>query len=152
MFNFEHILHKTNIEQGINSALTVTAVPGMPSMVNYINECSKIKPIYWSMTKAANHNDQYSPYLYPGIFGPKINDWGLREAIDLFNVNTNGHPDSVKVNHKKFMQGNTIEFDSRTHDVERMKQFKIYLDELDRRRSTDYSKIFPQIHSELKNL
>ena len=150
--NFEHILYKTNIEQGINSALTVTAVPGMPAMVRYINECSKTKPIYWSMTKAANYNDPNSPYLYPGIFGPKVNHWGLLEAIELFDVNTGGHPDSVKVNHKKFMQGNTIEFDSRTPDLKRMRQFKIYLEELDRRRSTDYSKIFPQIYSDLKNL
>jgi hypothetical protein len=132
--------------------LTVTAVPGMPALAKYINECSKIKPIYWSMTKAANHDDVTSPYLYPGIFGKKINDWGLREAIDLFDVNTNGSPDSVKVNHKNFMQGNTIEFETREPDVARMKQFKIYLNELDRRRSTDYSKVFPQIHSELKDL
>ena len=150
--NFEHILHNTRIEQGVNSALTVTAVPGMPALAKYINECSKIKPIYWSMTKAANHDDVTSPYLYPGIFGKKINDWGLREAIDLFDVNTNGSPDSVKVNHKNFMQGNTIEFETREPDVARMKQFKIYLNELDRRRSTDYSKVFPQIHSELKDL
>lgn len=150
--NFEHILHKTNIEQGINSALTVTAVPGMPQMVDYINQCSKIKPIYWSMTKAANRDDKNNPYLYPGIFGSKINDWGLVEAIDLFDVNTNGYPDTVKVNHKKFMQGNTIEFNSLSPDLVRMKQFKIYLKELDRRRNTDYTKIFPQIHSELKNL
>ncbi len=150
--NFEHILHKTNIEQGINSALTVTAVPGMPQMVDYINQCSKIKPIYWSMTKAANRDDKNNPYLYPGIFGSKINDWGLVEAIDLFDVNTNGYPDTVKVNHKKFMQGNTIEFNSLLPDLVRMKQLKIYLKELDRRRNTDYTKIFPQIHSELKNL
>ena len=72
--NFEYILHNTKIEQGINSALTVTAVPGMPALAKYINDCSKIKPIYWSMTKAANRGDTTSPYLYPGIFGSKIND------------------------------------------------------------------------------
>ena len=88
--NFEHILYNTDIEQGINSALTVTAVPGMPEMVRHINKWSKeIKPIYWSMTKAANRNTGAQPYLYPGIFGSKINDWGLQEAVDLFDVNTN---------------------------------------------------------------
>jgi hypothetical protein len=150
--NFEHILHHTKIEQGINSALTVTAVPGMPALVKYINECSKIKPIYWSMTKAANHNDEHRPYLYPGIFGSKINDWGLREAIDLFDVNTNGYPDSVKVNHKKFMQGNMMEFSGQTSDVLRLKQFRTYLDELDRRRGTDWTKIYPQMFEIVKNL
>ena len=44
--NFEHILHNTKIEQGINSALTVTAAPGMPDMVRYINDCNKIKFYY----------------------------------------------------------------------------------------------------------
>ena len=62
------------------------------------------------MTKAANRDTGGQPYLYPGIFGSIINDWGLREAIDLFDVNTNGHADSVKVNQKKFMQGNMMEF------------------------------------------
>ena len=42
------------------------------------------------MTKASNRDDSNRPYLYPGIFGPVINDWGLSEAIDLFDVNSNG--------------------------------------------------------------
>jgi len=151
--NFEHTLYNTDISQGINSALTVTAVPGMPEMVRHINKWSKeTKPIYWSMTKAANRGTGVQPYLYPGIFGSKINDWGLREAIDLFDVNTNGHPDSVKVNHKKFMQGNMIEFSGQTSDVRRLKQFKIYLDELDRRRGTDWTKIYPQMFNIVKDL
>ncbi len=150
--NFEHILHNTNIEQGINSALTVTAVPGMPALVKYINKCSQIKPIYWSMTKAANRDDPTNPYLYPGIFGSKINDWGLSEAVHLFDVNTNGTPDSVKLNHKKFMQGNITEFSQQTSDPKRLKQFKIYLDELDRRRGTDWTKVYPQMFEIVKEL
>ena len=150
--NFEYILHNTKIEQGINSALTVTAVPGMPALAKYINDCSKIKPIYWSMTKAANRDDTTSPYLYPGIFGSKINDWGLSEAIELFDVNTKGYPDSVKVNHKKFMQGNITEFSKQTSDPKRLKQFKIYLDELDRRRGTDWKKVYPQMFEIVKDL
>ena len=104
------------------------------------------------MTKAANRGDTTSPYLYPGIFGSKINDWGLSKAIELFDVNTNGHPDSVKVNHKKFMQGNITEFSKQTSDPKRLKQFKIYLDELDRRRGTDWKKVYPQMFEIVKDL
>jgi MoaA/NifB/PqqE/SkfB family radical SAM enzyme len=143
--NFEHILHNTKIEQGINSALTVTAVPGMPAMVRYINQCSKIKPIYWSMMKAAQHNLRERAFLYPGIFGKKINDIGLKEAVDLFDVNSYGYPDSVKVNYKNYMNGIINEFENREPDLFRQKQFKIYLTELDRRRGTDYKKTFPTI-------
>ena len=151
--NFEYTIYNTNISQAINSALTVTAVPGMPEMVRHINKWSKeVKPIYWSMTKAANRDTSLQNYLYPGIFGSKINDWGLREAIDLFDVKTNGFPDSVKVNHKKFMEGNMIEFADQKLDLKRLKQFKIYLNELDRRRNTDWTKIYPQMWDIVKDL
>ena len=150
--NFEHILYKTNIEQGINSALTVTAVPGMPALVEYINQCSKTKPIYWSMMKANQHNLGPKPYLYPGIFGRKINDIGLREAVDLFDIKSHGHPDSVKTNHKIYMRGIMNEFENREPSLIRQKQFKIYLKELDRRRGTDYIKVYPQIAEWLKEV
>jgi wyosine [tRNA(Phe)-imidazoG37] synthetase (radical SAM superfamily) len=150
--NFEHILHNTNIEQAINSALTVTAVPGMPRMVKYINECSKIKPIYWSMMKANQHEIGPREYMYPGIFGNKVNEWGLREAVDLFDTKSHGHQDSVKVNHKRYMTGIIKEFDQRKPSVLRQKQFKIYLNELDRRRNTDWKLVYPQIYNEVKDL
>lgn len=150
--NFEYILHNTGIEQGINSALSVTAVPGMPAMVNYINQCSLIKPIYWSMMKVNQYQIGPKPYLYPGIFGNKINQWGLREAVELFDVNSYGHPDSVKTSYKNYMQGIVKEFEGREMDLQRQRQFKIYLTELDRRRNTDFTKIYPQIWKEIKNL
>ena len=151
--NFNHILHNTDIEQGINSALTVTAVPGMPEMVRHINKWSKeIKPIYWSMMKANQFDIGPRPYLYPGIFGGKINEWGLREAVESFDTKTNGYDDTVKVHYKNYMSGVLNEFEQRAPDLGRQKQFKIYLDELDRRRGTDYSKIYPQIHRLIKHL
>jgi organic radical activating enzyme len=150
--NFEYILHNTSFDQGINSALTVTAVPGMPAMVKYINECSKIKPIFWSMMKANQYEIAPRPYMYPGIFGPKVNEWGLREAVELFDTNTRGYLDSVKSSQKQFMLGNVKEFDNREPSLIRQRQFKIYLDELDRRRGTDWKKIYPQIWELVKDL
>jgi organic radical activating enzyme len=150
--NFEHILHNTDIEQAINSALTVTAVPGMPAMVKYINECNRIKPIYWSMMKANQHDMDPRPYLYPGIFGSKINGWGLQEAVEMFDVKSHGYDDSVKVNHKTYMKGIISEFDVREPSEKRQRQFITYLDELDRRRGTDWKKIYPQIHEEIKKI
>jgi len=50
------------------------------------------------------------------------------------------------------MSGILKEFDAREPDLLRQKQFKIYLRELDRRRNTDYTRIYPQIQDELKDL
>jgi organic radical activating enzyme len=143
--NFEYILNESNTLQNINSALTVTAVPGMPELVKNINQWSKIRPVYWSMMKASTYNYGPRPYLYPGIFGRKVNDIGLKEAIDLFDINSQGHVDSVKANYKNYMNGIINEFENREPDPFRQKQFKIYLAELDRRRGTDYKKTFPTI-------
>jgi organic radical activating enzyme len=143
--NFEYILNESNTLQNINSALTITAVPGMPVLVDNINKWSKIRPVYWSMMKASTYNYGPRPYLYPGIFGRKINDIGLKEAIEKFDINSYGHVDSVKLNHKNYMNGIMNEFENREPDLYRQKQFKIYLTELDRRRGTDYKKTFPTI-------
>lgn len=150
--NFEYILNESNTLQNINSALTATAVPGMPALVKNINQWSKIRPVYWSMMKASTYNYGPRPYLYPGIFGRKVNDIGLKEAVDLFDVNSHGYPDSVKVNYKNYMNGIINEFENREPDLIRQKQFKIYLTELDRRRGTDYKKTFPTIAEWLNNV
>ena len=102
--------------------------------------------------KANQHETGPREYMYPGIFGAKINDWGLREAVEMFDTNSYGYPDSVKVNHKKFMEGNIKEFESRDPSPRRMKQFNTYLTELDRRRGTDWTKVYPQMYNEIKNL
>ena len=150
--NFEYVLNETETLQSINSALTVTAVPGMPEMAKMINNWSKIRPVYWSMMKAAQHETDWKPYLYPGIFGRKINDIGLQEAVELFDTNSYGYPDSVKVNHKNYMQGIMKEFDAREPSPLRQKQLKIYLNELDRRRGTNWKNVYPQIFDIVKDL
>ncbi len=100
----------------------------------------------------ANQYEMGKAYLYPGIFGKKINEWGLREAIEMFDTKSFGYQDSVKVSHKKFMIGNMKEFDKREPSLLRQKQFKIYLNELDRRRGTNWKKIYPQIWNLVKDL
>ena len=94
------------------------------------------------MMKAAQYEFGEKPYMYPGIFGKKINDIGLKEAVELFDINSYGFPDSVKVNYKNYMNGIIKEFENREPSLIRQKQFKIYLKELDRRRNTDYTKVY----------
>ncbi len=63
-----------------------------------------------------------------------------------------GQPDSVKENYKNYMQGIMKEFEEREPMPQRQKQFKIYLDELDRRRSTKWATVYPQIFDIVKDL
>ena len=60
----------------------------------------------------------------------------------LFDTNSFGYPDSVKQSQKQYMQGIIKEFENREPNLLRQKQLKIYLKELDRRRGTDFTKIY----------
>ena len=104
------------------------------------------------MMKANQHEIGPREYMYPGIFGNKINEWGLREAIEMFETKSMGNTDSVKENYKTYMNGIMKEFEEREPMPLRQKQFKIYLNELDRRRNTNWPKIYPQIFDILKDL
>jgi hypothetical protein len=50
------------------------------------------------------------------------------------------------------MSVNINEFENREPSQTRQRQWKIYLDELDRRRGTDWTKIYPQMYNEMKDL
>jgi hypothetical protein len=90
--------------------------------------------------------------MYPGIFGNRVLDLGLRRAVDMFDPIASGYPDSVKEQHKKYMNGICREMASAEPNITRQRQYKIYIEELDRRRGTDYKKLFPSIAEWLETI
>ena len=80
---------------------------------------------------------------------------GILAAVGVFAYNgytKHAKVAAVKANHKIYMRGIMNEFEKRKPSILRQKQFKIYLKELDRRRGTDYTKVYPQIAEWLKEL
>ena len=69
----------------------------------------------------------------------------LKKAVDTFDPMASGYKDSVKEQHKLYMNGICKEMASVKPNITRQKQYKIYIEELDRRRGTDYKKLFPFI-------
>ena len=104
------------------------------------------------MMKCSQRDYGFRPYLYPGIFGHRVLDLGLRKAVDTFDPMASGHCDSVKKQHKEYMNGICREMATVTPNIQRQKQYKIYIEELDRRRGTDYKKLFPSIAEWLENI
>ena len=136
--NFEFMLNETKIILNINSAMTTLTVPTMPTLVKKINEWSKKRTVYWSMMKAG---DAGRPYLNPTIFGKDILDLGINESIEIFD--TQG--DKIKEIYLRNLKGIARECEMSKPDLNLQKKLKIYLEELDRRRRTDWQKTFPTI-------
>ena len=136
--NMEFILHKTKITPSVNSAMTALTIPTLPDLIVQLNKWSKIREVYWSGMKAG---DAGRPYLNPTIFGKDILPLGIDKAIEVYE--TNG--DVIKQAQLNNLKGIRTECASTEPDLLQQKLLKIYLKELDRRRNTDYTKLFPTI-------
>lgn len=134
--NFEHLLYNTDFVLNINSALNVLGVACLPDLVRKINHWNKTRTVYWSLMKTGGWD-----YWQLGIFGPVIADLGYRQAIDLFE--TDQSPE--KQNYKDYFYGIEKEIRSSQPNPELQLKLKTFLEELDRRRNTDYKTVFPEI-------
>ena len=83
--NFEWMVYNTDFINNVNSAFSLMTAKTKPELAQRINHWSKTKQVYWSMMKCALPENATRPYLYPGIFGGKVLDLGLREAVDTFD-------------------------------------------------------------------
>lgn len=136
--NFEFMLNETKIILNINSAMTILTIPSLPALVTQINQWSKKRTVYWSMMKAG---DAGRPYLNPTIFGKDILDLGINQSIELFDT----QKDNIKEIYLRNLKGIAQECKETTSDPLQQNLLKVYLDELDRRRGTDWRKTFPTI-------
>jgi hypothetical protein len=87
-------------------------------------------------------------YFHPTIFGPKLLELGYQQAIDRFD----DHGDIDKAKYKEYFEGISMEIADSKPNIELQRQLKTYLVELDRRRNTDYVKVFPTIAELLKDI
>ena len=146
------MVYNTGFTNNINSAFSLMSAQTMPELAERINQWSKTKPVYWSMMKCAQRDFGARPYMYPGIFGDKVLSLGLRKAVDIFDPMASGYKDSVKEQYKQYMNGICKEMSLVESNVMRQKQYKIYIEELDRRRGTEYKKLFPSIAEWLETI
>ena len=142
--NFEYMLHHTNFVLNINSALDSLTVNTMPKLVEKINEWNKVRTVYWSMMKTAGRD-----FLHPTIFGSKLMDMGFQKVLDMFGEDLH---DVDKLSYLEYFKGIGEEIKSSTPSAHKQKKLKIYLEELDRRRNTDYKKTFPTLASLLADI
>ena len=136
--NMEFILDKTKITASINSAMMALTIPTLPDLIVQMNKWSKVREVYWSGMKAG---DAGRPYLNPTIFGKDIIPLGIDKAIEVYE--TNG--DAIKQAQLNNLKGIRTECANTEPDLLQQKLLKIYLKELDRRRNTGYTKLFPTI-------
>jgi len=141
--NFNYLLHETNFILNINSTLSCLTIPSLPNLVKKINDWSSQRIVYWSLMKVAGCD-----YLHPTIFGDEILNLGFTQALNEYKT----FDDPEKTSYLDYFRGIEKELACSLPDINKQKQLKTYLVELDRRRNTDYTVIFPEIAKLLQDI
>ena len=135
--NFEFLVNETDHLLNINSVITPLTIKTMPALVKKINEWSKNRTVYWSFMKESSPQK----YQHPTIFGKDMLQLGLQQSYDVFET----FNDPEKINSKNYLAGIMLEMEKTAPDTEAQKQLLTYLNELDRRRNTNFRVLFPEL-------
>ena len=140
--NMEYLVNQTSARIGVNAAWMSLSTFTMPDLIDRVNSWSTRKrPVFFSLMQAAG-----ADYIHPEIFGPKVLDWGYREAVEKFETQGN----NVKEGYKTYLEGIAKKIENAEPNLDAQRNLHKYLTILDKRRNTDYRPLFPLIAEELK--
>lgn len=141
--NFEHAVAQPWLMLHVNQALSNLGMKTVPDLYKYINGVKQGRKIthYFSTTELTHE------CLHPGIFGPGYFDKDFEAIYELMPKTTDQEIKSVK-----YMQGIQKEINSRPRDAKKLHQLTVLLDELDRRRNTNWKETFTWVEEEVKRV
>ena len=135
--NFEYMLTKDWIQLSINSTITGLTIKTMPEFIENL--------VRWNQVRPKDKTIQYSfmsavqpVQMMPDIFGPGAFDQEFEQVLELMPRDSS----------REHLAGVFKQINSKTRDVKRINDLKVYLTELDRRRNTNWKETFPWLDQE----
>jgi organic radical activating enzyme len=135
--NFEYLLGQTWINLIISSTVTPLTVKTLPDLLEKINQWNQTRPV-WHYQNSVNGPD----YMFIDMFGD-IFSKDFERALDLKPDNTPEQQSSWK-----YLAGIALQSASREPDVGKITKLFNFLNEMDRRRGTNWSRTFPWLVDE----
>ena len=131
--NFETLLQQSWATVSINSTLSALTIKTMPVLLRMINQWNqdRIEPIAHSFNYTTGEDS-------PMVFGKDQFDQDFEEILSIMQEDT-----EVQREQKKHMQGIAQSISKSTRQPQKILHLKSYLDELDRRRHTEWRHLFP---------
>lgn len=135
--NFDLLLSKKWITLNINQTISVLTIKTMPDLLMNLNK--------WRLQRPVGHFfSEVSPqpsYLMPHIFGSNVFEKDFEAVLDLM-------PDSQA---RQYMSGIAGRIKQSSPDKTEIKKLKIFLDEKDRRRKTNWRQTFSWLEAIIDN-
>ena len=135
--NFEYLISQPWINLVINSTVTPLTVKTLPDLLERINQWSTIRPIYHYQNSVSNPG-----HMLIDIFGDLFCK-DFDRALALKPTNTPEQRSS-----REYLAGIAGQANSKQTNIAEIQRLFDYLNELDRRRTTDWSKTFPWLIDE----
>lgn len=141
--NFEFLAVHKWIHLTVNNTITSLSIKTMPDLLFYLNRLRQTRKIHHSFGLVDGRL-----HLHPGILGPGFFHDDFDKIIALMDTSGDHARQSIE-----YMKGIQSTLDQRCEDIDSQQYLRLYLDEIDRRRGTDWSSTFPWLadHFEKKN-
>ena len=140
--NFEYLLSKKWLTLHINQAINVLGIKTMPVLIEKLSQWRQQRPVghYFSSVVAPT-------YLSPFILGNSIFDADFKKIINSMSKET-----LEQQNAKSYMNSIYKQLQNSQPNLTEMQKLKIYLDENDRRKNTNWAETFPWLVKELQHV
>jgi hypothetical protein len=138
--NMEYMLTK-DITICINAAVNALSIKTMPEYfekINYWNQLKKDLGFKWDYINWSCTSVPSPGYMKPDIFGPDV----FRDDIER-TLSIMPEDNEQQKNIKEHFRGIAAKIASRPKNPEAIENLKVYLTEMDRRRGTDWTTLFP---------
>lgn len=135
--NFEYLLDQPWINLIVASTITPLTIKTLPDLLEKIQT--------WNQTRTVHHyqNSVNGPdYMFIDMFGDVFSE-DFKKAMDLKPANTPEQQSS-----RAYLQGIAQQAASSRPNLERIKKLYDFLNEMDRRRSTNWRSTFPWLTTE----
>lgn len=140
--NFEYVVNQKWIVVNINQVVSALSIPSMTPLLEYLNQqraCREIGHHLISVTEPT--------YLNPDIFGPGMFDSYFEDILAIMPEET-----WQQQQIKQYMHGVQMQIANAPRQHNELVKLRTYLDELDRRRNTNWRSTFPWLVKELENV
>ena len=131
--NFEKLLKLKWIRLQINHAVNVLSIKYMPELLDKIKEWNNVRKIYLQYMTVVRPT-----FMNPDIFGKELFAQDLENIIQKMPDDTDFDSDI-----RNYFIGISKQIGSTKPNLYEIKKLKIFLEEIDRRRKTDYRVLFP---------
>lgn len=131
--NFKYLISQKWIIVQINNTISALTIKTLPDLLVKLQGWGKHKTIEQYFSTA-----MYPSYMHPTIFGSEEFKEDLARILGLMET------DSWQGTHaKSYMQGIVATIENSVYNKEEVLKLLTYLDELDRRRNTNWRELFP---------